>query len=367
MKHTLILTVGTGTAGKNSDLTSGLSTTVSLMAPRQYYLVPSTNETSLTIADLIKGEHPESCAGIFPLEHPDDLESCRQHLRQVIVRARATLKPDEQLVINPTAGTKQMTAAATIAALDEEIGNIVFTTGERSDGVVKTGTEELTDFDPSIFFRERDLKQAHIFFEAGDFYAAMQLLKPHNAVLTHEYATALTCYHWQRFDYESARAYQPSLKNRSARDVIADILAWAGRSLRYREYDNAVALIYKALEQAARFQFHEATKLLPDKYGFYKRDQILKCCPSFPADKKDKIILGLRNLVTLLREVRYPFGTNFSVELENLCELRNALTHGIAPISAKDAQEYYELAKKHIHHSLNILPTKLPETLCEQS
>ena len=112
MTNLLILTVGTGTAGRHSDLASGLRRTLELLNPRKFWLVPSTAPDSLAIADLIAEGHA-SYGGRFPLEHPDDLESSRQHIRSVIRRVRGQVKEGERLLVNPTSGTKQMTAAAT--------------------------------------------------------------------------------------------------------------------------------------------------------------------------------------------------------------------------------------------------------------
>ena len=50
----LILTVGTGTAGKHSDVAAGLARTIDLCAPRLFWLVPSASEKSRPVADLIR-------------------------------------------------------------------------------------------------------------------------------------------------------------------------------------------------------------------------------------------------------------------------------------------------------------------------
>jgi len=70
-----------------------------------------------------------------------------------------------------------MSVPATLAALDEEIGEIVFTVGERHDGVVKTGTERLVTFSTEQFFRERTLREAERLFKAGAYHGAALLLK----------------------------------------------------------------------------------------------------------------------------------------------------------------------------------------------
>ena len=51
MTSLLILTVGTGTAGKNSDVAQGLANTIRQVRPRRFWLVPSTSETSTPVAE----------------------------------------------------------------------------------------------------------------------------------------------------------------------------------------------------------------------------------------------------------------------------------------------------------------------------
>lgn len=363
MPNLLILTVGTGTAGKHSDLASGLKHTIELLAPRQFWLVPSTAPDSLTIAELV-AENQLAYQGRFPLERPDDLESCRQHIRDVIARANSALQPGERLLVNPTSGTKQMTAAATLAALDELIGDIVFTTGERADGVVITGTERITAFDPADFFRERDLKLAREFFDAGDFYAAERVLKPHNAKLTREYATAFTCHHWRRFDYDNAKRYGQSFgivsADRRHRDIIADILAWSGHALRHHDPDTSVRLTYKGLEHAARFFLKEETGLAPDERGRYAATAVSDLRTSYVPDRdKPRISLGLQAIVKILTDLGHPFGTGFDSSLYQLSNIRNEGAHDIRPADMSEAQSYLDRATTLV----GIAPTSLPQHL----
>src|ERR1017187_9279470 len=121
MPSLLILTVGTGTAGKHSDVASGLARTIDLCAPRLFWLVPSASEKSRPVADLIR--ESIGCPGAFrpwsteepyhTIADPDDIHQCRAVLREVIAEARKQLKPGERLIVNPTSGTKQMSAGAT--------------------------------------------------------------------------------------------------------------------------------------------------------------------------------------------------------------------------------------------------------------
>ena len=51
MTSLLILTVGTGTAGKHSDVEEGLANTIRRVQPRKFWLVPSASEKSTPVAD----------------------------------------------------------------------------------------------------------------------------------------------------------------------------------------------------------------------------------------------------------------------------------------------------------------------------
>src|SRR6266508_338315 len=165
MPALLILTVGTGTAGRHSNLAQGLVNTLRQLRPRLFWLVPSASPESTGLAELVRDGAPAGSAfqpwtktqPFCQIAEPDDLFLCRAALREVIQKARLLLRKGEPLVLNPTSGTKQMSVAATLAALDEDIGEIVFTVGERADGVVKTGTERLASFSTQVCFAERAL------------------------------------------------------------------------------------------------------------------------------------------------------------------------------------------------------------------
>ncbi len=54
MNHLFIFTVGTGTAGKHSNVASGLANTIRQVRPRKFWLVPSASENSTPVADLVR-------------------------------------------------------------------------------------------------------------------------------------------------------------------------------------------------------------------------------------------------------------------------------------------------------------------------
>jgi len=385
MPNLLILTVGTGTAGRQSNIAAGLRRTIELTTPRAFWLVPSTSEDSLLVADLVR----DGLASFIPVSSsipytavaaPDDLESCRQTLRAVIQRARAQLRPGEKLLINPTSGTKQMTAAATLAALDEGLGDISFTVGDRADGVVITGTERLTSFDPASFFRERDLAQARHAAELGAYAAAERLLAPHRALLPREHATTECLKHWLRQDYAAAasaaarfddtlRRHLKQLEADTAANlptpaILADLLAWAGHHHRLGDADASLNLAYKTVELAGRLRLHERTGLLPP-YRLEATDQ-WEILPELKArfrqiGRNGSVFLGLTQTMQALDQMGDALGHDFQTDPRYFyaSQARNELTHAIAPVSSAQSQRLLDLARNLIEGHIS-LPAPFP-------
>jgi hypothetical protein len=298
MPSLLILTVGTGTAGKHSNVAEGLARTLNRCAPRLFWLVPSASEKSRPVADLIR--ESVECPGAFrpwstaepyrTIADPDDIHQCRSVLREVIAEARKQLKPGERLIVNPTSGTKQMSAGATLAALDEEVDQIDFTSGERVDGVVKTGTEVVQSFDLRGFLFQRDLRTAAELFHYGAFYAAARLLKGYaqpEAVRSRE--TALCLHEWQRMNYpkaashaarfsEDLRAHLNALAQADAfsAPLLGDLLAGADELLRWGDCEEALARYYRGAEQAAKVRLAEAHSIRSP----YRLESVLDILPA---------------------------------------------------------------------------------------
>src|SRR2546426_6116304 len=148
-----------------------------------------------------------------------------------------------------------MSAGATLAALDEEVDQIDFTSGERVDGVVKTGTEVVQSFDLRGFLFQRDLRTADELFRHGAFYAAARLLKGYaqpGALRPRE--TALCLHEWQRMNYAKAASHaakffeevRAHLNNLADADefsvtVLGDLLAGADELLRWGDCEEALA------------------------------------------------------------------------------------------------------------------------------
>ena len=384
MSCLLLLTVGTGTAGRTSNLAAGLRRAIELTAPDRFWLVPSTDEISLLVADEVRAHLPAFApwsaeAPYHPIAAPDDLEACRKHLRDIIENLQHRLSPGQRLLVNPTSGTKQMTAAAVLAALDEGVGDIVFIAGERADGVVVTGTERLTAFDPAGYFREHDFATAQDLFAAGAFAAAARLLRPHRAALPRAHATALACHHWQRFDYEAAiraaatgqedlrcelaRRAHPAATRMPTLDILADLVAWADHAVRIGDADFALTTSYKALEYAARLAFHERTGLV---FACPHRELAQLPLSSewlsrAAANQRDDgtVAPGLLQVMYGLSELGHALGRLFldDSRLRELTLARNATTHDIRPVAPAEAQALLNRVRNLLAAALPPLPS----------
>ena len=284
MNTLLILTVGTGTAGKQSDVSAGLARTILLTKPRLFWLVPSASELSIPVADLIR----DHVSGQFtfqpyangqdynPISDPDDIHCCRKAFTEVIRKAKACLRSGERLVVNPTGGTKQMSAAATIAALDEEIEEVNFTVGRREHGVVITGTEVIASFNTRRFFLERDRRIAGELYKAGSFLAAERILKPYGAECLAECAKALCLHEWQRLNFAKAAThaakFSQTIKDHITHlqkadpcgpELLGELLAGADELVRWGDMEEALARYYRAIEQAAKVRLFSQHGIKP--------------------------------------------------------------------------------------------------------
>jgi hypothetical protein len=365
MTH-LILTVGTGTAGAHSNLAAGLRRTLELIAPQKFWLIPSTDEVSQLTADLVREGVPgfqvwSESSAYRCIARPDSLEDCRQTVREVILRARQALSKGARLLVNPTSGTKQMSVGAALAALDEGVGELVFTVGQRADGVVITGTEKLETFNASTYFAERDRDIALQLGRAGAFAAAASIARRHPSLSDLE-ATAQCLHEWERQNYVEARriaAGSPALA--SARHlleqltqaahapepqtlIIADLLHTADLLHRRRDFESALVLACRALEMGLRRALFEKTGLhepyslsklcaLPISQGIKDR------CRQISNDGQ-RTILNLQTVAKVLSELGHDLGDAFFNDrnLRDLIGVRNDLMHQVRAVSEAESQ-----------------------------
>ncbi|MFN0128936.1 MAG: hypothetical protein ACKV19_19870 [Verrucomicrobiales bacterium] len=373
----LILTIGTGTAGKHSNLVMGLRRTLRLIGPERYWLVPSASPDSVATADLVRegivgfqwwedGGLPYRCVA-----EPDSLADCRKAVREVIDRARVGMGRDGRVVVNPTSGTKQMSVGAALAALDAGVGELVFTVGERADGVVKTGTEVLETFDASGYFAERDRELAVSLAEAGAQAAGARVARRHDSLS--DLADTAQCVHeWERQNYGEARriaarsgapglvAVRHGLEQLAKAAklgaepnplVIADLLQTADQLHRRGEFDGALVLGCRALEMGLRCALFGRTGLF-DPYSLGRvcslpiSEGIKERCRQNSHDGQ-RTIVNLNTVAKILQELGEHLGDAFFVdgELQRLVRVRNDLMHQIRAVSEAESQAALQRVK----------------------
>jgi hypothetical protein len=350
----LVLTIGTGTAGKSSNLPQGILNTLRQAKPVAYWLVPSSSPDSIATADLIRADHPQGfqswseSAPYRLIEAPDDLPSCRATLRDVIAAARARLPADGRLVVNPTSGTKQMSAGATLAALDEEIGEIVFTVGDRADGVVVTGTERMAGFATDQFLMERALREADMLYRSGAFLAAEKLLSRWRGRLEADRVMRVArCAHeWHRLNYRAAataaavfdetiRCHLDGLagdvaSGQPSERVLADLVAGADDLREWGDAEEAATRYYKSIEYAARMRICAnlgvKPPFRPEHFAELRLREPVRCPP------------GLNQMMEILQALGDPMADGFTDSLRKALRARNESMHDIRPVEAREAQ-----------------------------
>jgi hypothetical protein len=381
MTH-LLLTVGTGTAGRHSNLAAGLRRTIEIIAPDKFWLIPSTDEVSQLTADLVRegmpAFHPWSeDEPYLAIAQPDSLEACRNTVREVLIRARAGLSRSGRLLVNPTSGTKQMSVGAALAALDEGIGELVFTVGQRADGVVMTGTEQLETFAAHAYFAERDLKTSLALSAAGSFSAAATLLSRH-ASLSPQADIALCLREWERQNYAEARriaagctalAESRNLLESLAKAakapepqpaIIADILHTAGLLQTRRDFEAALTLTCRALEMGLRRALFEKTGLhepysLPKICALPLEQGIKDRCRNVSHDGQ-RTILNLNTVAKILQQLGHDLGDDFFADrdLQALVRVRNDLMHQLRAVTEVESQAALQRVKN------LLVPLRLP-------
>jgi hypothetical protein len=269
----LVLTVGTGTAGQHSNLAAGLVNSIASLSesPEITFLVPSSSEESIALAELVADEspyHAEIADEEFRLENPDDLLASRDKIRALLESVIFRF-PKSKILVNPTSGTKQMTIGCFLAAADIPGIELCFIGGKRKDGVVITGTEKNLRLEPNFLHRERAVATAEELYKSGALEAIAPLLQPFGAKTEDLSLFSMCQAHRQNLRFERARqiaakCHHPSAitlrshldklcsADRSSADFVAEVFCGADRLRNWGKDTQAFLAYYQSIEFAAR-------------------------------------------------------------------------------------------------------------------
>lgn len=331
--------------------------------------------------------------------NPDNLAHCYNASLDAIHKA-LNLFPGARICADYTGGTKTMSSALSMAAIDHGGFELFVVSGPRKDLIkVASGTEMLrhVDWTPILWTKRRrvldDLFTVHDYngcielidelayrmpigseqerqlhgylaicrgFQVWDEFRhseALEYLEPYGAVMSRE-LTFLRSIIRSREAYNvqtkaavgevdgCAEGVKPNLA------LVCDILRNAERRLNCGQFDDAVGRIYRALELMAQYVllyihppvFTSDVRLesLPDnlkgKYIEIRKQQA--------NNGKDRLELPLFKAYELLDELNHPLGSLFSErkeEMRNLLQVRNhsIFAHGLDPVPEDKAREFY--------------------------
>jgi CRISPR-associated protein (TIGR02710 family) len=214
-KKAVLITVGSGTAGKYSNVAEGILSYLEKERPDLFMLAPSDTEESCAVADYIReGALERGIPGFKPYSSDSEYVPgiCQDNLLDTQKRlVHAFRELDEyseySLAINPTSGTKQMSVAGVLAGLEASVDSIEFIVGERSQGVVKSGTERIEKISSERIFMDRDIALAIRFFHNLSYVPARDILRPYKSTDTTcelLYGYISIFYLWDIFQYGAA-------------------------------------------------------------------------------------------------------------------------------------------------------------------
>ena len=350
------------------------------------------------------------------LEDVDDVQACYQQMWAKVLELRA--EGWRSIAVDYTGGTKSMSAALLLLAVDESL-DIHLTTGLRDNtrsvqrgqttrgvGVTDMRTQRHLDREVARSFRCFDYSEAHHLLQSlvrpRDLSRAMRLQVQFLAGV----AEALAA--WDVFDHQAAQEcvdssiFSKSIKVRErvqkplqrlvglrqwllgtgklpaqacGYELVEDLVLNAQRRAAVRRYDDAVGRYYRALEMLAqvrlKLQFGIET-------GAVKAEQIPEGMRSrYLASEESEAKLGLRDAYSLLRDLNDPMVGPLFAEREkvliNALSIRNnsLFAHGYQPIGPEQYEQFLRFAGDFLDqllerlygkaHRIPQLPTRLEE------
>ena len=331
----------------------------------------------------------------------DDLEKAFMTIRRHL-RTLTNGHPDASIIADYTGGTKSMTAALVLAAVEDETINLQLVTGVRTNlKAVEAGMEATVRTSVEAIRVQRDterLTSAWQYFAYGEAARGLADIRPSQRDLADkvrvlkDLSKAFDA--WDRFDHEQAdniiepynRQIVPAHKHlldsirmltrQSKHQEPARLLDLWLNALRRAEqgrFDDAVARLYRLLEWTAQWILRvtcsiDTADITEDK---------IPSDMSLRRNRKGKYQAGLRDAWRLIghhlpgRDIG-QFSTQKLEALQNQINLRNdsILAHGYKPVGEREWEEFkqwieinfLELLQKEAKKSgLHSIPKQLPQ------
>lgn len=390
MSKALLVTVGVGKAG---DVHQAILRSVKQTNPDRLILLVTKTSKEQTYETCLKPALAARPHSTEDLTDPDDLDKtyceCYRTIRSLL---REGFPPDD-ISVDFTSGTKVMSAALCMAALELGVKSYIYVAGERGEyGRVSSGHMKLISSPVVSAASVRLLSLAVRFFNAYRFEAAGEIAKPfcedyapriaQPARTLCQFAEALDL--WDRFEYAKAfealkripqstsdpfalvkqkqrmishveeckrtiEFFEQQHRSKASRPtsvapLVADMLANASRRASEARYDDAVARLYRLTEFLAQAKLeldHGVNTACPTESQKFAQLQDKLCWPN-EGDKR----LALEQSYKALDVLGDPFGQRFfQLKIAKAKNTRNSsfLAHGFATLD-KDKYESMESA-----------------------
>ena len=380
-KAALLMTVGTGVGENKRKAREGLANamlaSINSRNPDiiRFFGSEESKFTLETLKDLYYDKYEEQL-DFYEFTQIDEIDSFTKYFNE-IKSAVNELEEEYRIVIDYTYGTKTMTmSAAMVSMLFRK--ELIFVGGERKNGIVISGTEEVQSQNLFPIYDELLLDEIEDAFNTNRFESAETLLKDIVDPKIHKetYYNLIKAYsYFDEVNYKKANEYfdikefkkewpklsQEFNQNKMALNILVDeghkqrqyyILASLINNSRRRyeehKYDDAIARLYRSLELIGQIKLESYeldssdidVSILKEKNvdeSFINRLESIRT-------KDGKIKIGLIRDFELLSEIDDDIG-EFYLENEkrilNIVKSRNSsiLAHGM---EAKTAEEYEE-------------------------
>ncbi|MBF0226065.1 MAG: TIGR02710 family CRISPR-associated protein [Desulfobacterales bacterium] len=317
---------------------------------------------------------------------------CTKHLSK--------LKDINDVVVDYTGGTKNMTAALALATIGHGYNFSYIGGSERTKdglGIVVTGTEIVKKgISPWQIFAIEEKKRISLFVNSFQYEAAittiretMNNLSEFDKQVWSALADTLEGYFlWDNFKHKDAlQSMSKGLKvlrvidknkdeslneyikktdknfdvlsdlskktsgfNKLHQDLVKDLISNANRRYLQNKYDDAVARLYRSIEMVGQIFFEELTKC---KTGDVKAEKLPENLREEYLQKYfdgETIKLPLYATFRVLKEMNHEAGINFfnnEDEINKILSARNnsILAHGLTPVKKGTYETFFEIIK----------------------
>jgi CRISPR-associated protein (TIGR02710 family) len=337
------------------------------------------------------------------LENPDDLAEV---YRQIVNKIK-TLPPSQSAYADYTGGTKTMSLALGMAAIDHGL-TLYLTTSSTRENLIKVERGESTERSPTTLITlERTLHQEIPRFLQDFNYSgaiatlqsllqAFELPPDQKRQIRQQLNTYGGFDAWDRFDHLNAwkllslsldrkaphrLALKRVMASRQAIDsefttpdpmpnhgyeLVEDLLLNAQRRAHQGRYDDAMGRLYRALELLAQIRLKQAHGLETGNLDLTQLPEPLR--QAYGGDRHPptgKVQIALWNSYQLLSQLpNDPLGQHFQPQAQRLQDtllIRNQslLAHGFTPITAQAYSDHSTILQTFIHTALDkLIPTQ---------